>query len=206
MGKENNMKVSVVIPYMEVDPEKREVLHRLTKSLKGHDEIVVVSNWKEGYAVPINKGFAVAQGDYMIVMNDDLIQLSGSLRDLCDPEAVTSPLVDGKEQPFWGCCFCVPRWVYEKTGGLWEGYRISYFDDDDFINVLRLNEVPMKSVPSVNFENVDGGGRTLHAFPDHNEFFEENRKRYEKRWGAEPQIVNQYYEQFGTFPKVPDES
>lgn len=198
-------KISVVIPYMEVDEGKRAVLHRLTKSLKGHDEIVVVSNWKEGYAVPINKGLAVAQGDYMIVMNDDLVQLEGDLSDLCNPDAVTSPLVDGKAQPFWGCCFCLPRWVYEKTGGLWEGYRVSYFDDDDFINILKMNNVPMKSVASVNFENVDGGGRTLHAFPDHQEFFEENRQKYIERWGGDPESVSFYFSQLGKFPKTPNE-
>lgn len=179
------MKLSVVIPYMEAFPEKRDILKRCTQSLVGHDEIIVVSNWKEGYAVPINKGLKIANGEFLLVMNDDIYLETGNLKDLCDPNAVTSPLINGQRQNFWGCCFCIPRWVFEQTGGLYEGYRISYFDDNDFIEVLKQNEIPMKSVDTVNFINPQGG-TTLHTFPDHKEFFEENRKHFEQRWGYSP--------------------
>lgn len=194
-------KISVVIPYMEVDADKKKVLKRLTDSLVGHDEIIIVSNWKWGYAKPINLGLSIAQGDYMIVMNDDLILRQGTLRDLINPNSVTSPLVDGQKQPFWGCCFCIPRWVYETVGGLDEGYRISYFDDDDYINKLRLNNIPMTGINSVNFENVDGGGRTLHTFPDHQEFFEENKKHFIEVWGGTPQEVDDYWNKHHKLPK-----
>lgn len=196
-------KVSIIIPYMEVDPEKKEVLRRLVNSLVGYDELLVISNWKWGYAKPINLGLSLASGDYLMVLNDDLkMDAGGDLHSLCDPNAVTSPTIDGKKQSFWGCAFMIPRWVYEKVGGLWEGYRISYFDDDDYINMLRVAGVPMKCIPAVNFENVGGGGRTLHTFPDHNEFFEENKQRYIKRWGGTPQEVNENYSQFGIMPQI----
>lgn len=188
------MKLSVVIPYMETDPEKHKVLERLLDSLKGVDEILVVENWKDGYAVPINFGLSQASGDFLMVLNDDLVMNKGTdLRDVCDINFVTSPSIDGKEQPFWGCAFCIPRWVYAKVGGLDERYRVSYFDDDDYINELRKNNVPMKCVPTVNFENVDGGGRTLHTFPDHQEFFEENKKRFIEKWGHTPQEMDEIY-------------
>jgi GT2 family glycosyltransferase len=178
--------LSVIIPYMEAFPEKREILKRCTSSLRGHSEIILVSNWKEGYAVPINKGLKIANGDYLLVMNDDIFQNAGDLQDLCNPESVTSPTINGHAQPFWGCCFCMPRWVYEKTGGLDERYRISYFDDDDFIFTLQSLDIPMTSVPSVNFVNPDGGGTTLHTFPDHQAFFEENRQKFLEKWGRLP--------------------
>lgn len=180
---DSKVNLSVVIPYMEADSGKRAVLKRCTDSLIGHDELIVVSNWKEGYAKPINKGLAIARGEYMLVMNDDVILLEGDLKELCDPMAVTSPLVNG-ERPstgIFGCVFCIPRWVYEQTGGLWEGYEISYFDDDDFIMTLKQSNIPMKSVPSVKFSHPDGG-RTLHTFPNHNEFFERNKLIFQKRW------------------------
>lgn len=195
-------KVSVIIPYMEADSEKPAVLNRLLDSLVGADEIIVVENWKDGYAIPINFGLSQATGDFLIVLNDDLkMDRGASLKDICDVNFVTSPTIDGNEQPFWGCAFCIPRWVYEKVGGLWEGYRISYFDDDDYINILRQAHVPMKSMPFVNFWNVDGGGRTLHTFPDHNEFFAENKEKFIERWGGTPDQITQFYEKNKRLPK-----
>lgn len=193
-------KVSVIIPYMEINEGKPAVLKRLVDSLRGYDELVISSNWKEGYAKPINRGLRLAKGDFLVVMNDDIVLSEGSLQDLCDPNYVTSPLIDGREQPFWGCCFCIPRWVYETVGGLDERYRISYFDDDDYINTLRKNDVPMKAVPSVKFLNPSGGGTTLHEFPDHNEFFAENKQKFVEKWGHEPAYLDEYFKAHGRLP------
>lgn len=194
------MKVSVIIPYMESDEGKPAVLKRLLDSLVGADEIIVMENWKEGYAVPINCGLEFATGDYLVVMNDDLIQRSGDLHQLCDPNAVTSPIEGGLLQDMYGNCFCIPRWVYEATGGLDERYRVSYFDDDDFINELRKRGIKMHGVPEVEFENVDGGGRTLHTFTDHNDFFEENKQRFIEKWGGTPDQVTNFFNRFGRLP------
>lgn len=195
------MKVSVVIPYMEVNEGKRDVLERLLDSLNGYDEILVVENWKDGYAVPINFGLSQASGDFLIVMNDDLVMdEGGDLRDICEPGIVTSPTVDGNDQSFWGCVFCIPREVYEKVGGLDERYRISYFDDDDYINTLRKHKVEMRSMPYVNFWNPSGGGTTLHEFPDHNEFFAENKEKFIEKWGYTPDEMTAYFNQYGKLP------
>ena len=195
-------KVSVIIPFMEADEGKIEVLERLLDSLVGADEIIVVENWKAGYGVPINFGLSQATGDFLIVLNDDLkMDRGASLKDICDSNFVTSPTIDGEEQDFWGAAFCIPRWIYDTVGGLWEGYRVSYFDDDDYINVLRQNNIPMKCMPFVNFWNVDGGGRTLHTFPDHNDFFAENKEKFIERWGGTPDDVTKYYKEHGKLPK-----
>lgn len=177
-------KLSVVIPYMEIDEGKRQVLAETCKSFTGADEIIIVSNWKEGYAKPINKGLAIAKGDFLMVMNDDMQWDQGSLKRLCDETAVTSPMVNGKSQPFWGCSFMIPRWVYEKVGGLWEGYEISYFDDDDYQNTLKKAGVPMKCIETVQVQTE--GGRTLERFSNRNEFFEKNRQTFIGRWGYDP--------------------
>jgi len=178
MERKNN--ISVVIPYMEADEGKPSILKRCTDSLSPISELLVIWNWKMGYAKPINKGLALAKGDFIIVMNDDVILTEGDLDMLCDPEAVTSPLINGRRNDFWGCVFCIPRWVYEKVGGLWEGYEVSYFDDDDYRNTLEQAGVKMKSISSVNF--VHEGGRTLHTFPAHDDFFKRNQIKYKERW------------------------
>lgn len=196
-------KISVVIPYYQSDDGKPAILKRLTDSLVGHDEIVIVWNDKMGYAPAINKGLENAHGDFFVVMNDDLIQSQGSLKDLCDKKAVTSPLINYEQQDFWGCCFCIPRWVYEKVGGLSEVYRISYYDDDDYINELRKAGVPMKAVTSVNFDHPEGG-RTLHTLPDWQEFGEENRLKFIRKWGAEPAVLDSFFKQHGRVPNKED--
>ena len=178
------MRLSVIIPYMEIDEGKRQVLSETCKSFTGADEIIIVSNWKEGYAIPINKGLAVAKGDFLMVMNDDMTWDGGSLKRLCQEDAVTSPKVNGRVQDFWGCSFCIPRWVYEKVGGLYEGYRISYFDDDDMKETLKKAGIPMRCVEDVNVTTQ--GGRTLEKFSDRNDFFEENRQKFISRWGYDP--------------------
>lgn len=177
-------KLSVIIPYMEIDEGKRQVLADTCKSFTGADEIIVVSNWKEGYAKPINKGLAIAKGDFLLVMNDDLTWDGGSLKRLCDKNAVTSPMVNGKSQPFWGCAFCIPRWVYDKVGGLYEGYRISYYDDADYYNTLKQAGINTYCQEMVNVTTA--GGRTLEKFPDRNDFFTENHAKFVERWGKEP--------------------
>ena len=180
------VKLSVVIPYMQVDGEKPRILQDTLSSFTGADEIIVVVNWKGGYAKPINEGLGLAKGDFLLVMNDDLDWGKAHLKRLCDETAVTSPCVNGKMQSFWGCAFCIPRWVYEKVGGLYEGYRISYFDDADYYNKLTQHNVPTLCKAEVNVTTV--GGRTLERFPDRNDFFEENHRHFLERWRKEPEF------------------
>lgn len=178
------MKVSVIIPFMDSFPGKYDILHTCLNSFTGADEVIVVENWREGYAVPINYGLSQASGDFLFVMNDDLIWDGGSIKRVCRDDAVTSPMINGKSQSFWGCCFSIPRWVYEKIGGLDEQYRISYFDDEDYWNTLRAHNIPHYCIESVNVRTE--GGTTLDKFPDRNEFFEENRQKFFNKWGKLP--------------------
>lgn len=177
------MKLSIIIPYMEIDEGKRQVLADTCNSFTGADEIIIVSNWKEGYAKPINKGLSIATGDFLLVMNDDMTWDRQSLKRLCKPGVVTSPVVNGKVQEFWGCAFCLPKEIYEKVGGMYEGYEISYFDDEDYWNTLRKNNIPLECIESVNVQTQ--GGRTLERFPNRDEFFEKNREHFIERWGNE---------------------
>lgn len=169
---------------MAIDNEKYQVLEDTVKTFTGADEVIVVWNDGMGYAKPINIGLRIAKGDFLMVMNDDMTWDNGSLKRLCQEDAVTSPKVNGKVQEFWGCSFCLPRWVYEKIGGMYEGYRISYFDDDDMKETLKKHGIPMRCVEDVNVTTQ--GGRTLERFPDRNDFFEENRQLFIKRWGYDP--------------------
>lgn len=173
---------------MDAFEGKYAILERCLDSLTAscEYEVIVVENWKAGYAIPINFGLSQASGDFLLVMNDDIVQFDGDLADLCDDNAVTTPIEDGiRSHKIWGNCFCMPRWVYEKTGGLDERYRISYYDDEDFIFTLQDLDIPMKCIETVDFSNPHGG-TTLHTFPDHNEFYEENKRKFLNKWGRLP--------------------
>ena len=180
------MKISLIIPYYEVDDTKKAILKRCLDSMKDqYDEVILVVQPKGagiGFSKAVNKGYELATGDYLIMCSDDVILKKGTLKQLCDPESVVSAHIEEQVvQDFWGTLWCTPRWVYEKVGGLFEGYRISYFDDDDYINTLKQAGIPMHSVPTVNVQHPEGG-RTLHTFPDHDEFFAGNQELFKKRW------------------------
>lgn len=179
--------VSIVVPYYEVDLDKPFVLNRLRNSFppNSFDEFILVWNQAMGYAKAINKGLSLATGDYLCVMNDDLVWEMGSPRDLCKPNTVVSPRINGVSQPFWGCCFCLPRSVYEKVGGLDERYRISYYDDEDYWLTLEQAKIPLLCNEMVDVSHPQGG-RTLHSMSDHREFQEENHQKFLAKWGREP--------------------
>lgn len=179
------MKLSVCIPYYESHPEKRDLLHKCVASLKGQDELIVLSGKQKSLAIAINVLFKMAHGEYIIISNDDLTLDYGDLKDLCVPGVVTSPKINGEPKNFSGHMFCVPRTVYETVGGYDERYTIAYFDDDDFLSTLRESEVETRCVESVNVLHPVGG-TTLHTYPDWQRFYEENKRMYFEKWGRLP--------------------
>ncbi len=179
------MKISVVIPYMESDPGKPECLRRCVQSFSGADEVLVIWNDRMGYAKPVNKGLALARGDFLIVMNDDLVWDGGSLERLCVPNVVTSPRVNGKVQEFWGCAFCIPRSVYDRIGGLDERYRLAYYEDDDYSFTLDAAGIAKTCVPSVDVQHPNPG-RTVNVVAAGDPVAEENRARFIAKWGRPP--------------------
>jgi glycosyltransferase involved in cell wall biosynthesis len=178
------MKLSACIPYYESHPEKVELLNKCVESLVGHDEIIILAGKQKSLAAAINKLFVMAHGDYVLITNDDLTLESGNLSDLCIPGVVTSPKVNGFVREFSGHMFCVPKTVLELVGGYDERYTIAYFDDDDFIMNLKAHNVKIQNVPSVNVLHPVGG-TTLHTYPNWQEFFEENRLKFNEKWGTQ---------------------
>lgn len=197
---EKKPQISLIIPYMESDPGKPAILKRWTDSVPHVDELIISSNWKEGYVKPINRGLHLAKGDYLLVSNDDLIWERGDIYDLCKPGVVTSPVVNGIHQDFWGCCFMIPRDIYEQIGDLYEGYRISYYDDDDYWCRLKQAGVKTRGIKSVQIQHPEGG-RTLHTIEDRDEWTDQNRRHFIDRWGMEPEAIKQYYETYNVLPE-----
>jgi GT2 family glycosyltransferase len=175
-------KISVVIPHVPKTKELDESLDRCVKSLKGYDELILVINDGIGFGKSFNRGFKYSKGDFIYAISNDTELIEGNLADLVDPDAVTAPMVNGRVQPFWGCFFVMPRWVYEKTGGFDEDFGLAYYEDNDFILRLKKFGIPMKAVPSVKISHE--GGKTVKALGKEQEAAAFGKEVFEKKHGT----------------------
>lgn len=177
--------LSVVIPHWPMKPEIHDpLLERCVKSLPHVDEFVVVVNDGIGFAKAVNRGMRLAKGDYIAVLNNDIVWESGDIRDLCIPGVVTSPVVNGRNQPFWGCFFVVPRTVYETVGGLDERYGMAYYEDDDYIMGLKTSGISMRGVDACRVW-TEGGQTFRHLDPkEKSELFIRNRDIFNSKWST----------------------
>lgn len=178
-------KISLIIPYLEIDSEKKAVLDRMLKSVEGqYDELLLMTEKSDCLAKEINKGLAKATGDFLVVSNDDVIMHQGSLRDLAVEDKVMVPKVIGSlNKQFHGHMWCMSRKIYEDVGPQWEGYDGFYFDDSDY-----WMSIEAKGYPIINTEDVvimhPHPARTLsQLFKAGRE--EDNRKKFVDRWGEE---------------------
>jgi len=180
--------LSIVIPYYEAKGMewKRTILRKCVQSFSGYyDELIVLSGTQSTLPKTINHGFSLASGDYVVVSNDDLTLVSGSLRALQIPDTVASPLINGGNMGYSGHIFCVPRNVIDATGGFDENYEIAYFDDDDFGFTVKDKGFSLTGVDSVNVSHPKGG-TTLETREDRNEIFEKNKQYFFNKWGRLP--------------------
>lgn len=177
--------LSVIIPYRETDPAKREVLARMVNSIAGqYDELVIVKEEWDNLAAKINLGLRRAKGDWLVVANDDLELTRGTLADLCVDRAVTCPLINGGVfKLFHGHCWCFHRHTYANIGPLYEGYHKFYYDDSDYWMTIDSKGYPIHTVEAVDFNHREPG-RTL-KFLGGDEAMATNRDIFISRWGAD---------------------
>ena len=156
------------------------LLDRCVATLRGHDELLIIVNDGIGYGPAVNRGLRLAHGDFLLIANNDTAVLAGDVSDLCDPEAVTVPKIDGQVDRLPRAFFCLPRWVYEEVGGFDERFHMGYFEDDDLIKRLEVHGVPVRPVDSVHVSHL--GGTTMRQIESYDHIFNENMKRYKKKW------------------------
>lgn len=176
--------ISVIIPYRETDPGKREVLARMVNSIAGqYSELVIVKEEWDNLAAKINLGLRRAKGDWLIVANDDLELIKGNLATLCVDKMVTCPLINGGVfKQFHGHCWCFHRHVYANIGPMFEGYHKFYYDDSDYWMQIESKSYPIRTIEAVDFLHKEPG-RTL-KFLGGDAVMEQNRDIFIDRWGA----------------------
>lgn len=180
------MKLTAVITNYNPDlPEFKKCFDAIVGQV---DETIVVSSKGNSLSHKINKGLKMASGDYVLILNDDAIYESGNVENLCVPGNITCPGLNGRharEQQFHAHAFCVPKYIYEETGGYDEEYEQAYYDDWDFWRNVEHKGFGKQIVDTVNFIHPPHGATTLGTLADINEIRERNRLRYYEKWGED---------------------
>lgn len=177
------MQISVVIPTLRVGDH----LSKCLASIEGqYDELIVIDEKIDNLAKKINKGLEESKGDFIIVLNDDVILSQGTLNKMCYLDGVTSPLIRGglpMGKVFHAHAWGIPRHIYEDIGGMWEGYDGFYYDDSDYQLMIETKGHKIIVVEDVDFYHPPEGGTTLHTFPDWADKYARNQEMFRQRWG-----------------------
>ena len=159
-------KISMVIPcYTKTKELEEQALMAIASYKDQVDELIVIEDGQMfssklmeasdiyiynknniGFTANVNRGWRMANGEYVCIVNSDTILREGDLNDLCTPGKVTSPLIvnqyiDRLAGPFW----CSSREVTKKYGYLMEE-MVMYSSDSEYDE--RVKDIFVK-VPSV---------------------------------------------------------
>jgi glycosyltransferase involved in cell wall biosynthesis len=161
------MKYSLVITYYDPECKKIRMMADLLESIqytcKDQEpdyELVIVKDGPS-YCESVNRGLRRAKGDFIIVMNDDLLfKEKDWLPRLAVPGFVTTRFFSGftlKERQYLipdAALFCVPRDIFEQVGCIDERYKsgMNFEDTDYFLTMYQAG---------VRFQPVDIGAKHL---------------------------------------------
>ncbi|PWT73676.1 MAG: hypothetical protein C5B59_12850 [Bacteroidetes bacterium] len=170
------MNISVVIPHVP-SPELDKLLEKCVKTVSGYKELIVVVNDGIGYGAALNRGFKLSKGGFIVALSNDVeFKSSGELYYLCNDGAV---MYSANAQ--FGCCFCMPRWVYERIGGFDETFGLAYYEDNDLLMRYKDAKIPVRRAANVMVDHV--GGVTVKALGKEQEASAFGAKRWKEKWG-----------------------
>jgi len=182
--------LTIVIPHWPLDEEVEEALRQCVASLPSDCEKIVVVHSGTGFAVNVNLGLRLAAGEYVAVVTNDSRVVEGDVYDLCVPGTVTSPIVLEKPgiEPggFHGAFWVAPREVLERVGPLDERFEGAFYEDDDYLERLRREQIPTRQIASVQVRSRRVG-LTMSKLPDRGQgWLAANEQRCEDNGGWVP--------------------
>jgi O-antigen biosynthesis protein len=184
------VKLSVVVPHWPLDDEVDEALADCLRSLPGDCEKLVIVNDGTGFARNVNLGLRLATADFVGVVGNDSVVLAGDVYELCVPGVVTSPVVEEKPgvEPngFHGAFWVAPREVIERVGLLDERFEGAFFEDDDYLERLRLAGIPTRQIASVRVRSRRIGLTMSKIRPQADAWYWANQQRFAEKWGWTP--------------------
>ncbi len=160
------MKLSIVIPTYTLTKDLEKIALRAVLSYKKQaDEVIIsedggkfslqlmkvadiycYSKHNVGFTKNVNRGWKIASGDFVAIVNSDTYLVEGNLKDLCIKDKVTSPVItnqhiDGLAGPFW----VTPKEVAKEKGYLIEAMKTYYSDEEYKRRIANI----FQKVPSV---------------------------------------------------------
>lgn len=178
-------KISLIIPHFP-SPSTNDVLDQCITSFSGqYDELIVIVNDGMGFGPATNLGLKHATGDFLVVCNNDITLLSGSLRQLPIFDGISVPIIRPQPRDYKPrAIFCMPRWVYTQISSCGYFYdpvfEIGYWEDDDLIR--RLGDIKVFIQQKVIVNHLDGGGLTMKQFGEQ-EWHDRNEQVFKNKWG-----------------------
>lgn len=189
-----NPKFSICIPTCQ----NHTLLHRLLKSIDENTvmeyEIVINDNSLEplGYAKAINDCIKRATGDFIVLLNDDVMVeslwlekmysklISDEKFGLIGPDSVRN---DNWGNPHTSCyCVLISKKIIEEVGLFDERFGIGTYEDVDICK--RIHDAGYKIV-AIEIPIRHEGSKTLIKFKPVQQLIDENIVKYKEKWGYE---------------------
>jgi GT2 family glycosyltransferase len=161
-----------------------------------------------GIAASWNEGLKLARGEYIAIINDDIIVNQGWLDKLRqalefeDDYWISAPGVEGQQngvgieesyQWFPGYCFMLKREVLDTIGLFDEQFSpFDYEDTDYWTRVLQQGKKLVRNY-STTIKHV--GGHVLHTL-DYDNVNNVNNAKFQTKWGFDPIPVFYYGKEF----------
>lgn len=195
--------VSIIIPQRGHQTRLTEPLVATIQKWEPEAEILVIEDGTPGQDIPgtrmlhnqgrgvtaaWNLGCQRASGDFLVLLNNDVICTGPFLKKLLARSGqgiagtVMRPDPDVNIYLLEGWCLAFSREVYQRLGGFDESMRL-YFSDTDFQCRAHRSGLTLTSVPLATIRHL--GHRTAHdrsIVPNRKKIWHEDRKTFLRKW------------------------
>lgn len=184
--------VSAIVPCLWANEELFEMTLKCLRGIKEVDELIVI-NRDRSYAGNVNAGLKIAEGEILIICNNDiefydpswLHHLTWPLEEYDICSIMTSDqgwetkdeLEEGAK---FGSLWAMKRQVYETIGGLDEGFG-NYFEDLDYQK--RAEQAGFKVVKNHAGLVHHIGKATFRVVDDRDDAYFKAMEIYRQKWG-----------------------
>ncbi len=187
------------------DAPTRELLDRFKAEGKIPTEILR-NDTNLGFIKAVNRGIRAGKAPWVCLLNNDTVVTSGWLSEmihvaesdpgigLVNPSSNTLGSDPQKRSPGWvelpvaiGFCLLARRSLFDRIGLLDEQFGMGNFDDDDLS--LRIRKAGLKPVRALAAYVHHEEKSSFKKLPGWEKAFDENRRRFEKKWGRRLRIL-----------------